>query len=113
MPTKGTDVLPDFSKPETTGREPSIDEKKEDVTRFRDMVSFLYKAFQRAEGLNDPGIRNRAKEELEDLRDRFNDTARIITKEIRDEVNKRNGNTAKFGGSYQGGIRGNRGGPKL
>lgn len=53
MPKKGHEVLPDRSHPDTTNRGLSIEERKSDIARLRDVAQALRTLAGRLEGLYD------------------------------------------------------------
>jgi hypothetical protein len=114
VPTKGQETLPDRSRPETTGRALSLDEKKSDVQTLRNLsgqVGRLGEAFVR---IFDQKTRGELAEAVERLQAILNNQARIAAEEVRNEIFAQTGDKAgKMSGQYRGGKTGTRGGPKL
>jgi hypothetical protein len=113
MPNKGQEMLPDRSKPETMGREPSVDEKKEDVRRLDSYVRDLDRLLAGLENLNCSKTRKRLLKAALRMRQKFQADAQLIMKEIRDEINAAKGNTGKVDGHFRGGRSNQKGGPKF
>lgn len=106
---------PNRSKPEFSGRPLTIDEKKEDVTRLRDVVTKLETAYARLEGMNNAEAREEIQQDIDFLSTRIELMADNNVKEIRREIFKATGDDEKHvngGGTYRGGKT-NTGGLKL
>ncbi len=117
MPTKGNDALPDRSKPETTGREPSMDEKKDDIRRLDSYDRDLGRLIEGLENLNHSNHRAALQGAAIQLQARVSTVAANLKIEIRDEIYAQHGGDPnapkKIGGHYRGGRTGVRGGPKF
>ena len=114
MPARGNETLPDRSKPETTGRKPSQDEKREDVRRLDSYLNGFDRIMRGLENLNHTEHRAALMQQVKQLEGRIAQISKQLKEEIRKEVYAETGDKAgKKSGTFYGGRSNQKGGPQV
>ena len=104
--------LPDRSDPDTMDRDLSLDEKRADIQRLRDVAQALRRQGDRLEGLIDSSVRDTLQRDISLFASQIEEFADSNVAEVRRAIFAVTGdaeNHRRFGGRYLGGKSGQTG----